>query len=71
MSYAKTLNAWKRRFNDKSEELRNLGYDDDFQRMWNFYFSYCEGGFIEKSISVVHLLFTQPQTQKEPVFTIV
>ena len=71
MSYAKTLNAWKRRFNDKSEELRNLGYDDDFQRMWNFYFSYCEGGFIEQSISVVHLLFTQPQTQKEPVFTIV
>lgn len=56
-SYAKTLNEWQRRFTDKRAEVYGLGYDQRFIRMWEFYLSYCEGGFIERSISDVHLLF--------------
>jgi len=67
MSYARTLNAWNTRFNQNIKEIDALGYDDTFKRMWEFYFSYCEGGFIEKSISVVHLLFTKPQCEKSQI----
>ncbi len=38
----------------------SLGFDDEFLRMWLFYFAYCEGGFEEKVISDVHLHITKP-----------
>jgi cyclopropane-fatty-acyl-phospholipid synthase len=34
-----------------------MGFDQRFIRMWDFYFCYCEGGFMEGAISDVHLLF--------------
>ena len=70
ISYAYTLNAWKKRFNDQIETVEQLGYNKEFQRMWNFYFSYCEGGFIERSISVVHLLFTKPRSKRQQILTV-
>jgi cyclopropane-fatty-acyl-phospholipid synthase len=36
-----------------------LGYDMRFIRMWDFYLAYCEAGFIEQSISNVHMLFAR------------
>jgi cyclopropane-fatty-acyl-phospholipid synthase len=71
VSYAHTLNAWKKRFNQNIKSVAQLGYDQQFQRMWNFYFSYCEGGFIERSISVAHLLLTKPSTQRQQILTVV
>ncbi|MFK8012125.1 MAG: class I SAM-dependent methyltransferase [Marinicellaceae bacterium] len=71
MSYAYTLKAWKERFNNQISTVDNLGYDKQFQRMWNFYFSYCEGGFIERSISVVHLLFTKPRSNRQQILTVI
>jgi cyclopropane-fatty-acyl-phospholipid synthase len=56
-SYALTLNHWRQRFFANIEQVRTLGYDERFVRMWEFYLCYCEGGFIERSISDVHLLF--------------
>jgi cyclopropane-fatty-acyl-phospholipid synthase len=58
-SYAQTLNHWRRRFFANLEQVRALGYDERFVRMWEFYLCYCEGGFIERSISDVHLLFAR------------
>jgi cyclopropane-fatty-acyl-phospholipid synthase len=29
-----------------------MGYDEKFNRIWNYYLSYCEAGFSEKSIFV-------------------
>ena len=52
--YATTINAWSERFNAATRRLRELGYDDDFQRLWQFYFAYCEGGFREGAIGLVH-----------------
>ena len=43
--YAPTLSAWRERFNAHAGDLRNMGFDDAFQRKWNYYFSYCEAGF--------------------------
>ncbi|GAB2492025.1 class I SAM-dependent methyltransferase [Arenimonas alkanexedens] len=59
-SYALTLNHWRQRFVANLDKVRALGYDERFIRMWEFYLCYCEGGFIERSISDVHLLFARP-----------
>ncbi|WP_369600151.1 cyclopropane-fatty-acyl-phospholipid synthase family protein [Hahella sp. SMD15-11] len=58
-SYALTLRAWRERFEAKLDTVRALGYDERFIRMWRFYLCYCEGGFLERAISDVHLLLTR------------
>jgi cyclopropane-fatty-acyl-phospholipid synthase len=58
--YALTLNHWRQRFNQQSQTLNKLGYDQRFQRLWNYYFCYCEGGFIERAINTFQLLYTKP-----------
>lgn len=63
-SYARTLADWRQRFNQHTEALQALGYDQNFRRMWRFYFCYCEGGFIERAISDVHLLLAKPGNQR-------
>ena len=66
-SYAHTLRDWHQRFNDRVDEAAALGYDTTFQRMWRFYFSYCEGGFLERAISDVHLLFAKPANRRPSI----
>ena len=58
--YAKTLNHWHQRFDDALDNVKKLGYDDTFIRLWKFYFSYCEGAFLERRISTVHLVAAKP-----------
>ncbi len=54
--YAKTLHEWRRRF-EKAYTGGRLpeGFDEAFRRTWNYYLSYCEGGFRGRSIDVVQL----------------
>ncbi|MCR6702114.1 MAG: cyclopropane-fatty-acyl-phospholipid synthase family protein [Dokdonella sp.] len=59
-SYARTLHAWRTRFMTRLNEVRALGYDERFIRLWEFYLAYCEGGFRERSIGVAHLLLGRP-----------
>lgn len=59
-SYARTLRSWRQRFLSQLPAVRALGFDDRFARMWEFYFAYCEGGFLEASIGVAHLLMVKP-----------
>jgi cyclopropane-fatty-acyl-phospholipid synthase len=58
--YAPTLRAWGRNIVTKLPEIKALGYQPEFLRLWDFYLSYCEGGFLERSISTVHMLFCKP-----------
>jgi len=58
--YAETLDHWARRFFDRLEQVREQGFDTTFQRMWEFYLRYCEGGFRERSIGAVQLTFAKP-----------
>lgn len=44
-SYALTLREWRHRFNNRYRRVRELGFDDTFVRMWNFYLAYSEAGF--------------------------
>ncbi|NBC20243.1 MAG: methyltransferase domain-containing protein [Alphaproteobacteria bacterium] len=50
--YASTLKTWSKRFNEAWPRIAPLGFDDTFRRMWNFYLSYCEAGFISGRINV-------------------
>lgn len=59
-SYARTLHAWRDRFLANREAVRAQGFDEAFLRMWEFYLAYCEGGFLERSIGVAHLLLAKP-----------
>jgi cyclopropane-fatty-acyl-phospholipid synthase len=60
LDYARTLRLWRQRFFEQIEQVRALGYPEEFIRMWEFYLNYCEGGFIERAISDVHLLAEKP-----------
>lgn len=62
LSYARTLHAWRVRFMAARGDARAQGFDERFLRLWEFYLAYCEGGFLERSIGVSHLLFGKPGT---------
>ena len=64
--YATTLAMWRERFFDNLTQIKKLGYTETFIRMWEFYLSYCEGGFKEHSIGTIQLLLTKPQCRREP-----
>jgi cyclopropane-fatty-acyl-phospholipid synthase len=43
--YAETLRRWRVAFHERIGEVRALGYDDRFERIWDFYLAFCEAGF--------------------------
>jgi cyclopropane-fatty-acyl-phospholipid synthase len=63
-SYAITLNHWRKRFLARLDSVRQLGYDERFVRMWEYYLCYCEGGFLERSIGTVQMLFARPGNRR-------
>ena len=58
--YAFTLRDWRTAFISQREEIKALGYDEAFIRLWEFYFCYCEGGFLERTIGVVQVTAVKP-----------
>ena len=58
--YTRTLGEWRRRFFANLEKVRALGFSEPFVRMWEYYLCYCEGGFAERYISDVQMLFVKP-----------
>ncbi|WP_343564015.1 cyclopropane-fatty-acyl-phospholipid synthase family protein [Kiloniella sp. b19] len=50
--YARTLAVWREAFLREWPELEKQGFDERFKRMWLYYLSYCEAGFVEDSINV-------------------
>ena len=51
--YARTLAIWRNNFLKSWNNISPLGFDDYFKRMWEFYLSYCEGGFKAKNINLI------------------
>ena len=60
-SYARTVEAWRRRFMARLAEVRALGFDERFIRLWEFYLAYCEGGFRERALGLAHLLLVKSE----------
>lgn len=65
--YARTLRAWSDRLAANREKVLALGYPETLYRLWQYYFGYCEGGFLEKSIGVAQFLFTKPDFRGAPL----
>lgn len=64
--YVRTLRSWQDALRGRWSEAQALGFDDTFLRLFDFYFSYCEGGFAERHISVAHLVFAREGSQFSP-----
>ncbi|QDK44595.1 SAM-dependent methyltransferase [Bdellovibrio sp. ZAP7] len=56
VSYADTLLKWKENFHAVEADVRQMGFDDKFMRLWDLYLSYCEGAFRAERINVGHYL---------------
>jgi cyclopropane-fatty-acyl-phospholipid synthase len=72
--YAKTLALWRERFFTNLDQVRQLGFGEKFQRMWDFYLAWCEGAFLERYINVEQLVFAKNGTQRplvgDPLFSV-
>jgi cyclopropane-fatty-acyl-phospholipid synthase len=64
--YATTLLNWRQRFMAKLEKVRQLGADDSFIRMWEYYLCFCEGGFRERVIHTGQFLMAKPGFRETP-----
>ena len=51
--YAKTLAAWRDRFEQNWSSIEPLGFDSEFRKLWNFYLAYCQTAFEQRNIDVV------------------
>jgi cyclopropane-fatty-acyl-phospholipid synthase len=67
LHYAKTLRIWHDNFRHAHGSLTELGYDDYFLRLWEFYLCYCEGGFLERTIGTAQLLLAKPSALPQPL----
>jgi len=57
--YAETLKRWRENFLARWDRLRALGFSEEFRRLWEFYFCYCEGGFRERFLGDVQMVFAR------------
>lgn len=59
LSYARTLAEWNLRFQAAWGDIKPMGFDDRFKRMWEYYLAYCEGGFRAGNIDVKRVTFAK------------
>jgi cyclopropane-fatty-acyl-phospholipid synthase len=57
--YARTLRAWRERFDAHATEVDQLGFDATFRRMWDFYLAYCEAGFATGYLDVARIVLAR------------
>lgn len=57
--YARTLLRWRDSMRENLDQMRNLGLDDAFLRMWEYYLCYCAGGFSERAIQAAQVVLAK------------
>ena len=60
LDYARTLAIWRERFLHEQERVLQLGFDQRFLRIWEFYLAYCEAAFEQGSTDVVQYTLRKP-----------
>ena len=53
LDYARTLATWRARFLARLDDVRALGFDERFVRLWDFYLAYCEAAFARENTDVI------------------
>jgi cyclopropane-fatty-acyl-phospholipid synthase len=51
--YAETLRRWRDSFLAQRNQVLQLGFDERFIRIWEFYLAYCEAAFDQANVDVV------------------
>jgi cyclopropane-fatty-acyl-phospholipid synthase len=59
-SYSQTLRRWHETFNDRWDEVAELGFDDQFRRMWNYYLTSCAAAFKTGICDVTQITVRRP-----------
>jgi len=59
--YAETLQRWRQRFDQSQAQIRALGFDERFSRLWRFYLAYCEAAFTERHCTVNQIVIVRSQ----------
>jgi cyclopropane-fatty-acyl-phospholipid synthase len=65
--YAETLRRWRERFHARHDDVRALGFDERFIRMWDYYLCYCEAVFEERQVNNVQMLFGGRECRFDPI----
>ena len=58
--YAETLRRWRVQFLARDPQLRQLGFDTRFMRIWEFYLAYCEAAFATGNTNVMQFTLRRP-----------
>jgi cyclopropane-fatty-acyl-phospholipid synthase len=58
--YAETLRRWRVQFLAQEGEVRKLGFDTRFLRIWEFYLAYCQAAFATGNTDVVQFTLRKP-----------
>lgn len=59
-SYSRTLRRWHQTFNEAWDEIAEMGFDERFRRMWNFYLTSCAASFRSGNCDVTQLTLIRP-----------
>jgi cyclopropane-fatty-acyl-phospholipid synthase len=59
--YAETLRRWRLEFLARDAQVRNLGFDTRFMRIWEFYLAYCQAAFAKGNTDVVQFTLSRPR----------
>jgi cyclopropane-fatty-acyl-phospholipid synthase len=59
-SYSLTLRRWHEVFTARWDEVKRLGFDERFKRMWDFYLASCAGAFQGGNCDVTQITVTRP-----------
>jgi cyclopropane-fatty-acyl-phospholipid synthase len=60
LDYAETLRRWRHQFMADKAQVLQLGFDERFIRIWEFYLAYCEAAFEQHNTDVVQYTLVKP-----------
>lgn len=60
LSYVKTLEAWRKSFEEHLPEVQALGFDATFIRSWRYYLAYAEAAFAHGLLTAAQITMTRP-----------
>jgi cyclopropane-fatty-acyl-phospholipid synthase len=58
--YDITLRRWHQSFDEKWDQIAELGFDDRFRRMWNYYLTSCAAAFESANVDVTQITVSRP-----------
>ena len=60
LDYAETLRRWRHQFMADKTQVLQLGFDERFIRIWEFYLAYCEAAFEQHNTDVLQFTLLKP-----------